>query len=41
MSERSLGYALLDNVIGFDDDYRTAGERLGSAIKDNPRAAVQ
>jgi hypothetical protein len=41
MSERSLGYALLDNVIGFDDDYRTAGERLGSAIKDNPRAVAK
>ena len=41
MSERSLGYALLDNIIGFDDDYRTAGERLGSAIKDNPRSVAK
>ena len=36
MSERSLGYALLDNVIGFDDDHLTPGERLGAALSDDP-----
>ena len=45
MSERSLGYALFDNVIGdtgklFNlsgaDDHLTPGERLGAALSDDP-----
>lgn len=31
---RSFGYHLLDNIIGFDDDYETRGEALKSGISD-------
>ena len=31
---RSFGYHLLDNIIGFDDDYETRGEALKSGVID-------
>ena len=33
---RNLGYSLLDNVIGFDDGFESAGERLGAQIRTDP-----
>lgn len=33
---RNLGYSLLDNVIGFDDGFESAGERLGTQIRTDP-----
>jgi hypothetical protein len=32
----NLGYQILDNVIGFDDEYETSGERLGTALRTDP-----
>lgn len=32
----SLGYSLLDNVVGIDDGYDSAGERLGRQVRENP-----
>jgi hypothetical protein len=34
--ERSVGYAVLDNIIGFDDDHLTPGEKLGKAVGEDP-----
>ena len=34
--ERSVGYALLDNIIGFDDDHFTPGEKLKKAVGEDP-----
>jgi len=34
--ERSVGYALLDNIIGFDDDHITPGEKLKKAVGEDP-----
>jgi hypothetical protein len=31
---RRLGYSALDNLIGFDDDYETTGERFGRGIRE-------
>lgn len=32
----NLGYSLLDNVVGIDDGYDSAGERLGRQVRDDP-----
>lgn len=32
----NLGYSLLDNVVGFDDGFDSAGERLGRQIRQDP-----
>jgi hypothetical protein len=37
---RSFGYHLLDNLIGFDDDYETRGEALKSGISDTLSAVA-
>jgi len=37
---RSFGYHLLDNLIGFDDDYETRGEALKSGIRDTLSAVA-
>ena len=34
--ERSIPYALLDNIIGFDDDHITPGEKLKKAVGEDP-----
>ena len=34
--ERSIPYALLDNIIGFRDDHETPGEKLGKALGEDP-----
>lgn len=31
-----IGYQLLDNLIGFRDNYDTTGERLGRGLRENP-----
>jgi hypothetical protein len=33
---RGLGYSILDNVIGLGDGFESGGERLGTAIRENP-----
>jgi hypothetical protein len=32
----ALGYQLLDNVVGFDDNYDTTGELLGRSLQQDP-----
>jgi len=34
--ERSIPYAVLDNIIGFRDDHETPGEKLGKALGEDP-----
>tara|TARA_R110001606_G_scaffold349969_1_gene499984 strand:+ start:575 stop:1918 length:1344 start_codon:yes stop_codon:yes gene_type:complete len=34
------GYQLLDNVIGFDDDYDTTGELLAGSLRENPVGTI-
>lgn len=31
-----LGYSLIDNIIGIDDDFESGGERFGRAVRENP-----
>jgi len=38
---RGLGYSLIDNVIGLDDGYQSGGERLGTAIRENPMGVAR
>lgn len=38
---RGLGYSLLDNVVGLDDGFESAGERLGTAIRQDPAGMVR
>jgi hypothetical protein len=39
--DRSYAYHLLDNFIGFDDDYETRGEALGAGVRDTLSAAAR
>ena len=39
--DRSIPYALLDNIIGFDDDYESLGERAGAALRDDPMGVAR
>ena len=32
----ALGYSLLDNVVGLDDDFDSAGEQFGRAVRQDP-----
>jgi len=38
--DRSFGYHLLDNLVGFDDDFETRGERFRSGARDVASAAL-
>jgi hypothetical protein len=38
---RGLGYSLIDNVIGLDDGYESGGERLGTAIRQDPMGVAR
>jgi hypothetical protein len=38
---RGLGYSLIDNVIGIDDGYESGGERLGTAIRQDPMGVAR
>jgi len=35
-----VGYQVLDNIIGFDDDYDTTGELLGRALREDPAGTL-
>ena len=39
--DRSIAYALADNIIGFDDDYESLGERAGAALRDDPMGVAR
>ena len=36
-----LGYSLIDNIIGIDDDFESGGERFGRAVRENPMGTAR
>lgn len=36
-----LGYSLIDNIIGIDDDFESGGERFGRAVRQDPMGTAR